>query len=69
MFFKAIFALYFAAIALAAPKNGLVDIGDVRELRVNLCSLMLCTRLSNVGIDGNEVIKEIVDGPGVDVLP
>jgi len=29
MFFKAVFALYFAAIALAAPQSGLVSVGDV----------------------------------------
>jgi len=29
MFFKAVFALYFAAIALAAPKREVVEVGDV----------------------------------------
>jgi hypothetical protein len=46
MFFKAVFALYFAAIALAAPKSGLVSVGDVGKLRVNPCPLMLRTSLS-----------------------
>jgi hypothetical protein len=32
MFFKAVFALYLAAIALAAPKSGLVSVGDVGKL-------------------------------------
>jgi len=29
MFFKAVFALYFAAVALAAPKRDVVEVGDV----------------------------------------
>jgi hypothetical protein len=29
MFFKAVFALYLATIALAAPKRELVEVGDV----------------------------------------
>ena len=45
-FFKAVFALYFAAIDLAAPKTGLVGVGDVVKLRVNLCPLMLYLSLS-----------------------
>jgi len=35
MFLKAVFALYFAALALAAPKRGLVGVGDVGKLCVN----------------------------------
>jgi hypothetical protein len=37
MFLKAIFALYFAAIAIAAPKVGVVDVDDLGMFRVNLC--------------------------------
>jgi hypothetical protein len=32
MFFKAVFALYLAAIALAAPKRELIEVGDVGTL-------------------------------------
>ncbi len=44
MFFKTVFALYFAAIALATPKSGLVDVAEVGMFRVN--SRPLCTILS-----------------------
>jgi hypothetical protein len=37
MFLKAVFALYFAVIALAAPKVGVVDVDDLGTSRVNLC--------------------------------
>ena len=36
MFLKAIFALYFATVVLAAPKRG-VDLDDLGTSRVNLC--------------------------------
>jgi hypothetical protein len=65
MFFKAVFALYFAAIALAAPKSGLVRVGDVCKLRVNPCPLMLCTSLSNVDVDDNDIIKGIANDADV----
>jgi hypothetical protein len=39
MFFKAVFALYLASIALAAPKRDLVEFGGVGTFRVNPCPL------------------------------
>jgi hypothetical protein len=64
MYFKAVFALYFAAIALAAPKSGLVGIGDVGKLRVNLCPLIVL-KLINVDVDDNDIIKGIANDADV----
>ena len=61
MFFKAVFALYFAAIALAAP-SGLIAVGDVGKLHVD--PVMLCTSLPNVDVDDSgitDIVKGIVD--------
>ena len=44
MFFKAVFALYLAAFALAAPGR-LVDVGGVGKLRINPGSSMLYNKL------------------------
>ena len=43
MFCKAVFALYLAAIALAAPKRDLIEVGGIGMFRVNPC--LLCTSL------------------------
>lgn len=62
MFFQAVFALYLAALAIAAPGHGGpgVNVGGVGKLRVNPCSL--CTSLSTaVDVDNNEIAKNIGD--------
>ena len=67
MFFKATIALYFAAIALAAPT--LVDVGDICKSRVNPYSL--CTGLSTaVAVDHDDILNGVgnVVGNDVDVL-
>jgi hypothetical protein len=63
MFFKAVFALYLAAIALAAPKCE-VKVRDVGTFRVN--PRPLCTSLStDVAVDGNDIIKGIANDADV----
>jgi hypothetical protein len=64
MFFKAVFALYLAAIALAAPGR-LVDVGDVGKLRLNPGSSMLCTSLSNVDVGDNEIVQDVANNAHV----
>jgi len=62
MFFKAVFALYLAAIALAAPHRygDLVEVGDVGTFRVTPC--LLCTGSSTaVEVDGNDIIKNVAN--------
>ncbi len=59
MFFKATLVLYLAAIALAAP--ALINVGNVGKLRMNSCPSMSCTSLSNVGVDGNDIIKDVAN--------
>ena len=65
MFFKAVFALYFAAIALAAPNRGLVGVGDVGKFRANPRLSMLFPSLSNVDVDNNDIIKDVANDADV----
>jgi hypothetical protein len=39
MFIKTAFALYFAALVLAAPKRDLVNLGDIGTSHMNPCPL------------------------------
>lgn len=65
MFFKVAFTLYLAAIALAAPKRDVIDVGDVGMFSVNPCPL--CTSLSApVGVDDNDIIKDVAEN--LDIL-
>jgi len=64
MLFKAVFALYLAAIALAAPKCEVIEVRDIGTFRVNPCPL--CTSLStDVEVDGNHIIKGIANDADV----
>lgn len=64
MFFKAAFALYLAAIALAAPKRDVIEVGGVGMFSVNPCPL--CTSLSTaVGVNGNDIIKDVADNSDI----
>ena len=68
MFFKAIFALYLAAIALAASKRDVINVGDVGTFRVT--PRPSCTSLSTaVEVDGNDIVKNVANDADVyDVL-
>jgi hypothetical protein len=62
MFSKAVFALYLAAITLAAP-GGAGD-GGISKLRVYPCSL--CTSLSTVvDVVGNTIANGVGDDIGI----
>ena len=65
MFFKAIFALYFTAVALAAPKGAVLGVGDVGKLRVDP---VLYPGLSNLDVDGNDIIEDIANVDVADVI-
>ena len=58
--FKAVFALYFAAITLTALGR-LIGIDSVGKLHMKSCPSMLCTSLSNVESDNNDIIEDIVN--------
>jgi hypothetical protein len=63
MFFKAVFALYLAAIALAAPKRE-AEVRDVGTFHVD--SHPLCTSLStDVEVDGNDIIQGVANNAHV----
>jgi len=64
MFFKAAFALYLAAIAIAAPTpNPQGDLGDVvdglRTFSLNLC--LLCTSLSTADMSVTDLGETLND--------
>ena len=63
MFFKAVFALYLAAIALAAPgrPRSLVDVEGVGKLRVNPCTLGKSLSTA-VEINDNQIANHDLDG-------
>ena len=64
MFFKAVFALYLAAIALAAPGCEVIDVRNIGTFQAN--PRPLCTSLStDVDIDGNGIIKGIANDADV----
>ena len=65
MFFKPVFSLYSTAIALAASKGGLVDVGDIPKLRV---VPILCIGLSNLDVDDNDIIKGLANVDVADVF-
>jgi hypothetical protein len=58
IFFKAAFALYLAAIALAAPGR-LIGVSGVGKLLRG--PVMFCTSLPNVDIDDYDIVEGIVD--------
>jgi len=66
MFFKATFALYLAAIALAQPSPQGGDVGATVDgagtFSLNLC--LLCTRLSTIDMSVKNVGKTVGDLAG-----